>query len=317
MLSSFRRGLFLRTLSTVAILASLTFSVLAQTTPPPRVESILEIYDLKTGRRSVVHREEARFEAPNWTRDGQYLLINRQGLLYRVPVAGGAPVEIPTDFARQLNNDHGISPDGRLLAISHSNREIAPRDNSTIYIVPIEGGRPRQVTTKVPSYWHGWSPDGRTLAYAARRDGDFDVWTISVNGGEETRLTTAPGLDDGPEYSPDGRYIYFNSVRSGRMQIWRMRSDGREQTQLTSDEYNNWFAHPAPDGRSFVFISYIDPVDPSTHPAYKNVMLRLFDLKTGKIRELCRLFGGQGTINVPSWSPDGRRFAFVSYRLPD
>ncbi len=296
-------------------------------TPAPKVESILEIYDLQTGRRTVVHREAARFEAPNWTRDGKFLLINRQGRLYRVPVSGGTPEIIDTGAIQQLNNDHGLSPDGRQLAISHNNREFAPRDNSMIYVLPSTGGTPRLVTPRAPSYWHGWSPDGRLLAYTAKRDGDFNIFTIPVEGGEERQLTTAPGLDDGPDYSPDGRYIYFNAYRpnqvaqagrsdqSGTMQLWRMRADGSEQVQLTSDQYNNWFPHPAPDGKKIVFITYLDPIDPATHPANKNVALRLLDPRTGKVRELTRLLGGQGTINVPSWSPDSRRFAFVSYRI--
>jgi TolB protein len=305
----------------ITLLVLLSPPVLAQappSPPAPRVESILEIYDLKAGRRTIVHREEGRFEAPNWTLDGKYLLINRQGGLYRVPVVGGRPELIETGEIRQLNNDHGLSPDGRLLAISHNNREYSPRENSMIYLVPLTGGKPRLVTTKAPSYWHGWSPDGRLLAYTAKRDGDYNIFTIPVDAGtgaEERQLTTAPGLDDGPDYSPDGRYIYFNSVRSGRMQIWRMNADGRGQTQLTNDELNNWFPHPSPDGRKIVFLSYLDPIDPSTHPANKNVALRLLDPRNGKVRELTRLFGGQGTINVPSWSPDSRRFAFVSYRL--
>jgi TolB protein len=293
-------------------------------TPAPKVESLLEIYDLQTGRRTVVYREAARFEAPNWTLDGKFLLINRQGRLYRVPVGGGTPEPIDTGSIQQLNNDHGLSPDGRQLAISHNNREFAPRDNSMIYVLPSTGGTPRLVTPKAPSYWHGWSPDGRLLAYTAKRDGDFNIFTIPVEGGEERQLTTAPGLDDGPDYSPDGRYIYFNAYRpnqagrsdqSGTMQLWRMRADGSEQVQLTSDQYNNWFPHPAPDGKKIVFISYLDPIDPATHPANKNVALRLLDPRTGKVRELTRLLGGQGTINVPSWSPDSRRFAFVSYRI--
>jgi Tol biopolymer transport system component len=303
----------------VGLVSSLT--TLAQTppaqqaAPSPKVESLLEIYDLKTGQRTVVHREPVRFEAPNWTHDGKYLLINRQGKLYRVPVGGGIPELIDTGAIQQLNNDHGISPDGRQLAISHNNREFAPRDNSMIYVAPIGGGVPRLVTPKAPSYWHGWSPDGKLLAYTAKRDGDFNIFTIPVEGGEERQLTTAQGLDDGPDYSPDGRYIYFNSVRSGLMQVWRMRADGGEQRQLTNDQYNNWFPHPSPDGKKIVFISYLDPIDPGTHPANKNVALRLLDPQTGKVSELCRLFGGQGTINVSSWSPDSGRFAFVSYRI--
>jgi Tol biopolymer transport system component len=185
-----------------------------------------------------------------------------------------------------------------------------------IYIVPIGGGTPRRVTQLAPSYWHGWSPDGKTLTYCADRNGNYDVYTIPAEGGQEKRLTTAEGLDDGPEYSPDGQYIYFNSVRTGLMQIWRMKADGSEQMQVTKDDYNNWFAHPSPDGKWLVIISYEKEV--SGHPANKDVMLRLIPVTAtgfGEIAVLAKLFGGQGTINVPSWSPDSRQLAFVSYRL--
>ncbi|MDX2285481.1 MAG: transporter [Bacteroidia bacterium] len=280
-----------------------------------QITSRLELYDLETGTRSVLHTAPQRFEAPNWSRDGSYLVFNQGGLLYRMPVAGGTPEEIPTGFARANNNDHGFSPDGSWLAISHHNGPEPTGDNSTVYIVPSAGGTPRQVTPLAPSYWHGWSPDGRTLAYVGRRDGEYDIYAISVEGGAETRLTRSPGLDDGPDYSPDGRYLYFNSVRSGSMQLWRMRADGRKPQQLTDDEFNNWFPHPSPDGRQLLFITYLDPIDPSTHPPDKRVALRLMDLRTRSIRTLCEFTGGQGSLNVPSWSPDGKRFAFVSYEV--
>jgi Tol biopolymer transport system component len=182
-----------------------------------------------------------------------------------------------------------------------------------IYVLPSEGGKPRRVTQLGPSYWHGWSPDGKTLAYCAERGGEYDVYTISVDGGEETRLTTATGLDDGPDYSADGQYIYFNSVRTGKMEIWRMKTDGSEQEQITSDEYNNWFPHPSPDGKWIAFLSY-EP-DVAGHPPNKDVMLRIMPAGGGEIEVLAKLFGGQGTINVPSWSPDSANLAFVSYRL--
>jgi Tol biopolymer transport system component len=172
---------------------------------------------------------------------------------------------------------------------------------------------PTLITPTGPSYWHGWSPDGKMLAFCGQRDGEFDVYTIPVAGGTETRLTTAKGLDDGPEYSPDGQYIYFNSVRTGLMQVWRMKTDGSDQEQMTFDEYNNWFPHPSPDGKSLVFLSY--EKDVTGHPENKDVSLRIMSLVTKKIDVLARFFGGQGTINVPCWSPDGRRIAFVTYQL--
>ena len=186
-----------------------------------------------------------------------------------------------------------------------------------MYVVPIGGGRPRRVTKYFPSYWHGWSPDGKTLAFVGQRNGDFDIYTIPVTGGDETRLTTAPGLDDGPDYSPDGKYIYFNSERTGHMQIWRMHADGSAQEQITFDDFNNWFPHISPDGKWMVFLTY--GADVTGHPENKDVMLRLMPLdpksSDKKIAVLAKLFGGQGTINVPSWSPDSKQVAFVSYML--
>jgi Tol biopolymer transport system component len=182
-------------------------------------------------------------------------------------------------------------------------------------VLPISGGAPRRITPLAPSYWHGWSPDGKTLAYCAERNGEYDVYTIPAEGGEERRLTTAPGLDDGPEYSPDGQFIYFNSERTGAMQIWRMQPDGSRQEQVTSDENNNWFAHPSPDGKWIVFLTYSKDV--KGHPEDKDVMLRVMPTGGGEIQVLAKLFGGQGTINVPSWSPDSRSVAFVSYQLVD
>jgi len=276
---------------------------------PPKLYSTLETITVASTDRRVVYVAPGRFEAPNWTRDN-WLLFNADGRLLRIPADGGKPQLIDTGFATRLNNDHGISPDGTLLAVSDQSQE---EHRSLIYIVPIGGGAPRRITKNSPSYWHGWSPDGRTLAFCGERNGNFDVYTIPAAGGEETRLTTAEGLDDGPEYSPDGQYIYFNSVRTGTMQIWRMKPDGSGQEQVTSDGFNNWFPHISPDGRQMVFVTYEKEV--SGHPENKDVMLRLLTLATGKIAVLAKLFGGQGTINVPSWSPDGRRLAFVSYQL--
>lgn len=275
------------------------------------VRSTLETIDISTFNRKVVYHTENHIEAPNWTPDGERLIYNSGGLLYRIPLVGGSPELIPTGFARRINNDHGISPDGRQLVISDGTET----GRSLIYTLSIEGGEPKRVTPLEPSYWHGWSPDGRTLAYCAERNGNYDVYTIPVEGGQETRLTTAEGLDDGPEYSPDGKYIYFNSVRSGTMQIWRMKPDGSDQEQITTDEYNDWFAHPSPDGKWIVYVSYESDVPAGSHPPNKDVWIRIMDLETREVRTMTSLFGGQGTINVPSWSPDSKQVAFVSYRL--
>jgi len=293
-----------------AIFSNVELTQPAAATGQPVLYSTLETVAIDSADRRVAYLAQGRFEAPNWTRDGSAFLFNRNGRIEHLPVDAGSPVVIETGFATRCNNDHGISPDATQLAISDNSQED---HESLVYIVPAVGGAPRRITQKSPSYWHGWSPDGKTLAFVGLRNGDFDIYAIPAAGGEETRLTTAKGLDDGPEYSPDGKYIYFNSERTGHMQIWRMKPDGSDQEQVFSDDLNNWFPHISPDGQWMVFLTY----DPSVtgHPENKDVMLRLMSLSDKKITVLAKLFGGQGTINVPSWSPDSKRLAFVSYML--
>ena len=274
------------------------------------IGSNLEILDVATGDRTIVFRSPESLQAPNWTKDGTALIYNSQGLLYRFDLAQRRSVALNTGFATSNNNDHVLSFDGRTLAISHQSAE--DHNASIVYTVPVGGGIPRRVTKLGPSYLHGWSPDGKFLVYTGQRGGEFDVYRVPADGGDETRLTDAPGLDDGPEYSPDGRHIYFNSVRSGTMQIWRMRPDGSTQEHLTSDQFNNWFPHVSPDGRWIVFLSFMRDVAPDDHPFYKHVYLRLMPAAGGTPRVVGYVYGGQGTINVPSWSPDSRRVAFVS-----
>ena len=279
------------------------------------IGSVLELLDVDTGRRQVIHRSDEPFEAPNWTPDGAALVYNvsgrgeGRGRLVRFDLATRQGTPIDTGSSNRNNNDHVISFDGTMLGISDG----SAGQGSAIYTVPIGGGTPRRITPLTPSYLHGWSPDGKTLVYTGGRAKEFDIYSIAADGsGTEIRLTDTKGLDDGPEYSPDGKYIYFNSVRSGTMQIWRMKPDGSAPEQLTSDEWNNWFPHISPDGQWMAFISFPKDVDPSDHPYYKRVLLRLMPAAGGTPRVIAYVYGGQGTINVPSWSPDSRMLAFVS-----
>jgi TolB protein len=276
----------------------------------PTLQSTLETVTISTHERQVIYTAVSHFEAPNWSRDGAYFLFNSKGQIMKLPVSGGIPAAVDTGSANHCNNDHGISPDGKWLAVSDSSH---PDQKSRVFVLPISGGTPRLLTPNAPSYWHGWSPDGKTLAFVGDRNGNFDIYIIPFTGGEETRLTTAEGLDDGPEYSPDGKYIYFNSERTGHMQIWRMHADGSAQEQITFDDSNDWFPHLSPSGKWMVFLSYASDV--KGHPPNKDVQLRLRNMHSGKITVLVKLFGGQGTINVPSWSPDSTKIAFVSYQL--
>lgn len=275
--------------------------------------SILETIDVFTGVRTIRKEFDYIIEAPNWTRDGCFLVYNSRGYMYTYELASGEIQQIESGLATDCNNDHVLSPDNTQLAVSHFTNEDA---TSRIYILPFVGGSPSLVTEKGPSYLHGWSPDGERLAYCAERAGQYDIYTISVIGGKETQLTDLPGLDDGPEYAPDGRFICFNSTRTGLMQIWRMQVDGSNPTHMVQEEANCWFPHVSPDGNWVVYIAYgKDDVEPGDHPANKHVEIRLVPAAGGTSKTIVKLFGGQGTINVNSWAPDSRQIAFVSYRL--
>jgi Tol biopolymer transport system component len=229
-------------------------------------------------------------------------------LLYRLALDGSQDVtKVATGFATACNNDHGISPDGTRIVIS----DKIEFGKSAIYTLPIDGGTPVLVTANHPSYWHGWSPDGKELAYCGIRGDLFDIYTIDVTGGEERRLTHGEGRNDGPDYSFDGQWIYFNSSRTGLMQIWRIHPDGTGLEQVTHDNYGNWFAHPSPGNDKVLLISYAPDV--FDHPRDKHVLMRMMDMDGGNIRTLFELFGGQGSINVPNWSPVGDEFAYVRY----
>jgi TolB protein len=281
------------------------------------IGSVLEILNVQSGKLEQIYKSQQPFEAPNWTHDGQALIYNISGRsegwgrLCRFDLAAKKPTIIDTEPCIANNNDHVLSFDGTMLGISDQSHFHGGK--SQVFTVPVGGGKPKAITPLMPSYFHGWSPDGKFLVYTGGRNDKYDIYKIPSDGSApETRLTDTPGLSDGPEYTPDGNYIYFNSTRGGTMQIWRMKPDGQGQEQVTNDEFNNWFPHISPDGKWIVFLSYGKDVPPDGHPYYKQVYLRLMPIEGGQPKVIAYVYGGQGTMNVPSWSPDSTQIAFVS-----
>ncbi|RKN76782.1 TolB family protein [Ulvibacterium marinum] len=275
------------------------------------IGSHLELMEVETGKRKIIYSVKNSIQAPNWTSDNKALIYNSEGLLYRYDLATDKSSVLHTDFVAKNNNDHVLSFDGKMLGLSSSSGEL--EDGSLIYTVPVSGGVPKRITAKGPSYLHGWSPDGKWLTYTAGRNDIYNIYKIPSDGsGPEIKLTDKPTLDDGSEYSPDGKYIYFNSARTGTMELWRMHPDGSHQEQLTNDDLQNWFPHISPNGKWIVFLSYLPEVDAADHPFYKHVYLRRIPVGGGEAKVIAYLYGGQGTINVPSWSPDGKYIAFIS-----
>ena len=285
---------------------------------PPATPAKLALYstlqtiaiDNNARMAMVVLTERARIEAPNWSRDGKSLIFTRDGKLWTIPVGGGDATPIDIGGLNDCTGSHGLSPDGKWLAMTCT---MASNPGRRVYMVPSGGGAPRVVTEHPDSYFHSWSPDGKTIAFTRPSHGSGNIYAISVDGGPETALTTGSGISDDPDYSPDGQYIYFNSDRTGSMEIWRMRADGSQPIQVTFDGMSSWTPHPSPDGKSILLLSFGKGV--TGHPANKDVTLRIVNVADGKIRDLVHIVGGSGSDNVPNWSPDGTHFAFVSYQM--
>lgn len=272
----------------------------------------LETMNVFDGKRKVIHTKDSRFEAPNWMPDGDKLIFNMDGSLYTIPTEGGDLAKVNTGAADDLNNDHCISFNGKMIGISHNDG-----NGSNVFVLPLTGGEPVAVTTDAPSYLHGWAPNNKEVVYVAQRGGSeiYNIYRKSIKGGEEEKLTDNKKLEhvDGSEYSPDGKYIYYNgSQKGGTMQLWRMKPDGSNKEQLTFDQYNNWFPHISPDGKWIAYISFEPDIELNTHPSYKRVTLKLMPVSGGAPKVIAYLYGGQGTFNVNSWSPDSKHIAFVS-----
>ena len=290
---------------------------------PPHIASLMTIGI--DGSEPRVVCESADIQAPNWTPDGKWLVCNGSiggsKTLMRIAVDGSTqPEKIPTGDVKVTSNDHILSPDGKTIYITA---------NGHLYSVPFEGGTPRRISNEHPAvsafkyFLHGISPDGNTLGYVGVNGvgddpwGRSDLYTIPSVGGPDIRLTNTPAPDDGPEFSSDGKWIYFNSELNakipGHSQCYRMKPDGTVIEQLTHDDRVNWFPHVSPDGQWIVYLSYLSGT--VKHPPNKDVILRRMKPDGSEQADIIAFNGGQGTINVNSWSPESKRFAFVKYTI--
>ncbi len=274
----------------------------------------LEILEIESGERKILKTFDKVIEAPNWTVDGKYLVFNSEGFIYKYDIETGDISKIDTDFADNCNNDHVLSSDGKQIAISNNdiiNNEVVSR----IYTLDINGATPTLITVEGPSYLHGWSPDGDKLSYVAKRGVDnFNIYEISVSTKVEKQITKGDWNDDGCEYNTRGDKIWFNSTRTGLMQIWSMNADGTNQVQMLDINKNCWFPHISPDDKKVVYLAYnVEDLKYWEHLPDLDVELRIMDSDGKNDRLLAELHGGQGTINVNSWSPDSKHIAFVSY----
>lgn len=326
------RGCVLHAVAAFVVSGLIVATALAQQKDPqgatsavkPDIRSHISVYDLNDRSVHVLYTADRLFESVNWSPDGKYLLANSGGRIYRFDLGDKKvePQPIQLDATYNCNNDHGISPDGKLLAFSASTPSSPA---SQVFVADVDGTSPRLLTPKSPSYWHAWSPDGHWLSYVAQRTGHFNIFRMAITGGEEQQLTSAPSYDDGPDYSPDGKWIYINTDRSGSWDIWRFPADGAGANDaraewITTDELEDWFPHPSPDGKWMVFLSF--PHGTKGHDGRMNIQLRMIPLpgdnaQPVKPEVLASIFGGQGTINVNSWSPDSKKFAFVSYEIAE
>jgi TolB protein len=276
------------------------------------IGSHIEVMDVQSGLRKILYAAPNSLQAPNWTQDGKTLIYNSEGKMYNFDLAKGAVSLMNTGIAINNNNDHVISFDGKMMALSN---HVGEKRISTLFTVPIEGSDKATMITSPDSghsYLHSWSLDGKKLIFTGQRNKQYDIWSIDIATKKETQLTNTTTLDDSPEFTPDGKWIYFNSTRTGTMKLWRMKPDGSGQEQVTFDEYNDWFPHFSPDGKWMVYLSYMPDIAPNEHPWYKRVYIRLMPTSGGVAKTIAYIYGGQGTINVPSWSPDSKKIAFVS-----
>ena len=292
----------------------LTLPLLAQ---QPRYRSKITIFDFASRTTRPVYQADQVIEAPNWSRDGHFLLVNTGGNLYRLPLDTPSPqlekINLG-DVPYRCNNDHDLSRDGKLLAFSASSPTSR---QSQVYVARADGSGVKLLTPAAPSYFHGWSPDGKWLAFVGQRNGKFNLYRVPVDGGPEEALTSDSEYDDGPDYSPDGKWIYFNSLRNNAWDIYRIPAAGGKAELIPTDDLEDWFPHPSPNGKWIVYFSF--PKGTKGHnDRMEGVSLRLIPApgkkaQPAKIQTLVTFFGGQGTINVNSWSPDSKQFAYVVY----
>jgi len=297
----------------------------------PGQTSRVHVYDVESRTsRLVFESSSVLVEAPNVLADGT-LVLNGNGDLWllRPPADGDAVldetalVRVPMPGVPAINNDHVLDPSGNSVVVS-------ARDGD-LYRVPVPAGGAAatltDVTTALPVvrkfYLHGIAPDGETLAAIVGERTEEGVWTTDVAlvdpaTGDPTFLTRDEHPDDGVSFAGD--VLVWNSERftPGTAQLVALWPGATDPVRITNDDRVNWFPHVSPDGAHLLYLSYEPGVQ--GHPADHRVELRLLPgslVRGARIavqpETLVTLEGGQGTVNVPPWSPDSRWFAYCDY----
>ncbi len=256
--------------------------------------------------------DELHIEAPNWSLDGTSLYVNGNGRLWALDVTAPESdrFEIEYDGLPSINNDHVLDPDGPIF--------LSAMDGH-IYRAALSGGAVKRVTTN-DGRWHflhGVSPDGQRLAYVEISDfgqpGNLVV--APVSGGPLSHVTRAAAFGR-PRVVTGRLWIYFNTEaftdQPGHAQLARIADSGGRTERLLRSETVDWFPHLSPDGAYASYISF--PAGTLGHPADLDVEVTVVSTDDWTT-PICRyqLFGGQGTLNVNSWSPDSTKFAFIAY----